>query len=130
MGWGGSRKGAGRKLSPLKTEKLAADLIARGQLLLGHDDAPTPLDFILQQLWNKENPFEIRFDAAKTALPFCSPKLQAVAVKNMNAEDDKITIVIKDLSKPQPRIESKPSFALTDAQIVETVTADAEESDA
>jgi hypothetical protein len=72
-GWGGKREGAGRRLNPLKSSKLAAELIERNKRMKGDANCPTPLEYVLGVLWDATQPPEVRFEAAKQALPFCHP---------------------------------------------------------
>jgi hypothetical protein len=104
-GWGGHRKGAGRKLNPLKSAKIAADLIERGKRILGDGNAPTPLDFLLQQLWDPQNSFDVRMDAAKAALPYCHPRLQSV---DITSEEDR-TVRIEFVEFTREAVLQAPS---------------------
>lgn len=93
---GGIRKGAGRPLSPLKSAKLAADLLERGKAMLGNDVAPHPLDLALSLMWDKTQSLELRVDMLKTVLPYCSPRLSSVEVRDPDAA--RMTVVIRDFS--------------------------------
>lgn len=93
---GGIRKGAGRKPNPLRSAKLAAELLERGKKLLGDGNAPQPLDLALALMWDKSQPIELRIDMLKTALPYCSPRLSSVEVSDPNAS--RMTVIIRDFS--------------------------------
>lgn len=97
MSWGGKRDGAGRKINPLRTAKLAESLLDRQRRDYGAAAAPTPLEFILAEMWNLNNTVEVRRTMAIAALPFCSPKLQSVNVQH--DDDNKLVIELIDFTK-------------------------------
>lgn len=96
---GGYRPGAGRKLSPLKSIKLTQELLERGKLILGDSAAPSPLDFALQLMWDQSNSLDVRIDAMKTAIPYCSPKLQAITVSN--PDENRLIVEFIDFRRQQ-----------------------------
>jgi len=67
-GKGGARPGAGRK--PGVRNKKTAALLDRVQA-----EGQTPLEFLLDQMRNINNPRDIRIDAAKAAAPYVHAKL-------------------------------------------------------
>lgn len=75
LGKGGARAGAGRK--PGVRNKKTAALLERVQA-----EGETPLQFLLGQMRNINNPRDVRIDAAKAAAPYVHAKLQNI---EMNA---------------------------------------------
>lgn len=108
---GGPRNGAGRKPSPLRTAKLAFELLERGKKLLGDDNAPQPLDLALSIMWDKTQDQATRIDMLKTVLPYCSPRLSSVEVKDPNAS--RMTVVIRDFSDRGAAVGSEDTLTLT-----------------
>jgi hypothetical protein len=98
-GWGGRRTGAGRPINPLKSQRLAAELIERNKRLKGDDNAPTPLEYWLAVLWNPAEPAERRDEAARVCMPYIHPKLQSVSVQN--EDDNRVTIIVRDFTKTE-----------------------------
>lgn len=74
MARGGARAGAGRPkgAASVKTREIADRASAAGI---------TPLEFMLGALRDENQPFAVRFDAAKSAAPFVHPKLSSVEAK-------------------------------------------------
>ena len=103
-GHGGRRRGAGRPLNPYRTAEVAAKLLQDAKDGFGSEKKPTPLEYLLRLMWADDQPFEIRFDAAKSALPYCHPRLQSVTVTN--PEDNKITIEFRNFQKPAEPVVS------------------------
>jgi hypothetical protein len=62
----GERRGGRRKGTPNKATAAKEAAIAASGL--------TPLDFMLNALRDEENDFATRFEAAKSAAPYCHPK--------------------------------------------------------
>lgn len=71
MAHGGARKGAGRK--PGQSTKMNQE--ARKKALEG---GISPLDYMLAQMRDEQNPRELRMDAAKAAAPYVHARLAAV----------------------------------------------------
>lgn len=62
---GGSRKGVPNKATAKREKAIAASGL-------------TPLDYMLSVLRDEGNTLEVRIDAAKSAAPYCHPKLATI----------------------------------------------------
>lgn len=108
--WGGKRNGAGRKLNPLKSAKIAADLIERNKAMKGDANTPTPLEFLLAELWNPELPADVRRFAAVQCLPFIHPKLQSVNVQH--EDDHRLVIELVDFNRSVVTLPAQPAITV------------------
>ncbi|HEX3862114.1 MAG TPA: hypothetical protein VHY35_10525 [Stellaceae bacterium] len=130
---GGKRTGAGRPLNPIKSAKLAFELLERGKQTLGEDGAPHPLDFALAIMWDPNEDKATRLDMLKTVLPYCSPRLSSVEVKDPDAQ--RMTVVIRDFSDRNAILSDGSTLQITtaptirDAIVSEVVADDMESSD-
>jgi hypothetical protein len=62
---GGRRKGTPNKATAERQEEIAASGL-------------TPLEFMLTEMRNEDNPKDVRMEAAKAAAPYVHPKLSSV----------------------------------------------------
>jgi hypothetical protein len=72
MAHGGARQGAGRKsgAASIKTREIADEAAKSGI---------TPLEYMLAVLRDEDRPGEERMEAAKSAAPYCHPRLNAIS---------------------------------------------------
>lgn len=73
---GGSRPGAGRPKGSRNKRTLLLEEGAKKATAGG----TTPLDYLLDIMRDEGQPFDLRFEAAKAAAPYCHPKLAATHV--------------------------------------------------
>lgn len=103
--WGGPRPGGGPKPDPFK--RAVDDHRKRVMQMLHNATAegkPTPLEYLLENMWDETLPRYQRVSIAKILAPYIHPRLNTVEVNNNNP-DNTVNIQIRDFSKQQSPLQ-------------------------